>query len=174
MAKKKPDAVTRYMEEFSKPCYLVDVLKVEVPFNIKYVEGSRAHAGESAYTQAHAMRLFRSAASAATKPFIYLSAGVSNEALLETLELASQAGTKFCRCAGVAVPTWQEDIPVYGQTGGRRSGALVGNHRRRKHRGAESCAGVGRQTLVDGLLAGKENIELVDQVVRSSMTDCKL
>src|SRR6266498_2624709 len=76
-AKVKPKYVTAYMAEFSKPRYGVDVLKVEVPVNVKYVEGTRAYAGQTAYTRKEAMDHFRSAASAASKPFIYLSAGVT-------------------------------------------------------------------------------------------------
>src|SRR5215211_5454154 len=78
-AKKKPEYVTRYMEEFSKLRYGVDVLKVEVPVNMKFVEGTRAFGGQAAYTRQEAMELFRESASAAQKPFIYLSAGVTDE-----------------------------------------------------------------------------------------------
>ena len=39
-AKKKPQIVTESMREFSKDRYGVDVLKVEVPVNMKFVEGS--------------------------------------------------------------------------------------------------------------------------------------
>lgn len=116
-ARRKPEYVRRYMEEFSKPRYGVDVLKVEVPVNMKYVEGTRAFAGgEAAYTRKEAMEHFRSAASAAAKPFIYLSAGVTNEVFLETLELAAEAGTDF---SGVLCgrATWQEGIPVYAREG---------------------------------------------------------
>ncbi len=121
LARRKPEAVTRYMEEFSEPSYHVDVLKVEVPVNMKYVEGTRAFAGDAAYSQEDAMRYFRESAAAARKPFIYLSAGVSNELFLETMELAAQAGTPF---SGVLCgrATWQEGIPVYAQHG---YGALV-------------------------------------------------
>lgn len=116
LARRKPAGVTGYMEEFSKARYGVDVLKVEVPVNMKYVKGTRAFAGDAAYTQADAQRLFREAAAAAQKPFIYLSAGVSNEVFLETLELAADAGTRF---AGVLCgrATWQEGIPVYATQG---------------------------------------------------------
>ncbi len=116
LARRKPAGVIGYMEEFSKPRYGVDVLKVEVPVNMKYVEGSRSFAGDTAYTQADAQRLFREAASATQKPFIYLSAGVSNEVFLETLELAGDAGTDF---AGVLCgrATWQNGIPVYATQG---------------------------------------------------------
>ncbi len=116
-AKKKPDYVTRYMEEFSKPRYGVDVLKVEVPVNVKFVEGTRAFGGgQAAYTRQEAMEHFRSAASVATKPFIYLSAGVTDEIFRETLELAAEAGTNF---SGVLCgrATWQDGIPVYAREG---------------------------------------------------------
>jgi tagatose 1,6-diphosphate aldolase len=116
LARKKPGAVTRYMAEFSKARYGVDVLKVEAPFNIKYVEGSRAFGGTVVYTKADALRQFTEAAGEARKPFIYLSAGVSDAVFIETLEWAAEAGTNF---AGVLCgrATWQEGIPVFA-TGG--------------------------------------------------------
>src|SRR5512133_521322 len=73
-AKKKPEVVTASMAEFTKERYGADVLKVEVPINMKFVEGSKAYAGQKAYTKTEAMDHFRRAASASTKPFIYLSA----------------------------------------------------------------------------------------------------
>ena len=115
-AKKKPEIVTRSMEEFSKPQYGVDVLKVEVPVNMVYVAGTRACKGESAYTREQAKEFFRRAASVSQKPFIYLSAGVSNEVFSETLELAAESGTNF---SGVLCgrATWKEGIPVYAKRG---------------------------------------------------------
>jgi tagatose 1,6-diphosphate aldolase len=64
------------------------------------------------------MRLFKDAAAVSTKPFIYLSAGVSNDEFTETLELASDAGTPF---SGVLCgrATWKDGIPVYGKQGGK-------------------------------------------------------
>jgi len=47
-ARRKPEIVMGSMEEFSKDRYGVDVLKVEVPVNMKFVEGTRAFAGEAA------------------------------------------------------------------------------------------------------------------------------
>ncbi|MDQ5826126.1 MAG: tagatose 1,6-diphosphate aldolase [Chloroflexota bacterium] len=115
-ARVKPRYVTATMEEFSKDRYGVDVLKVEVPVNMKYVEGTRAYGGQSAYTQQEALRLFREAAAASTKPFIYLSAGVTDEIFRETLEMAAEAGTPF---SGVLCgrATWQDGIPVYATQG---------------------------------------------------------
>src|SRR6202795_1056029 len=117
-ARKKPDIVTKSMEEFSKPQYGVDVLKVEVPVNMAYVAGSKACKGESAYTRDQAKDLFRKAAAVAKKPFIYLSAGVSNDVFSETLELAGESGTNF---SGVLCgrATWKEGIPVYAKQGAK-------------------------------------------------------
>src|SRR5690242_3246974 len=85
-AKKKPQIVMESMKEFSKDRYGVDVLKVEVPVNMKFVEGAKVYAGQKAYSKQEAMDLFHTAAAAASKPFIYLSAGVSNAEFSETLE----------------------------------------------------------------------------------------
>jgi tagatose 1,6-diphosphate aldolase len=115
-ARKKPEIVARSMEEFSKPQYGVDVLKVEVPVNMAFVKGARDCQGDGVYSREEAKEHFRRAAAAAKKPFIYLSAGVSNETFLETLELAAEANTNF---SGVLCgrATWKEGIPVYGKKG---------------------------------------------------------
>jgi tagatose 1,6-diphosphate aldolase len=115
-AKKKPQVVAGSMEEFSKPQYAVDVLKVEVPVNMAYVAGAREAKGEAAYTRDEAKDYFRKAAAMAKKPFIYLSAGVSNETFNDTLELASESGVNF---SGVLCgrATWKEGIPVYAKSG---------------------------------------------------------
>ncbi len=115
-AKKKPEAVTRSMEEFSKPQYAVDVLKVEVPVNMAFVKGTAACKGESVYTRDEAKEHFRKAAAAAKKPFIYLSAGVSNETFTETLDLAAESGVNF---SGVLCgrATWKDGMPIYAKHG---------------------------------------------------------
>ena len=115
-AKKKPQIVTESMREFSKDRYGVDVLKVEVPVNMKFVEGAKSFAGQKAYTKQEAIDLFHKAANVATKPFIYLSAGVSNAEFSETLVLAGESGVKF---NGVLCgrATWKEGIPIYAKQG---------------------------------------------------------
>ena len=115
-AKKKPEIVTGSMQEFTKDRYGVDVMKVEVPVNMKFVDGARAFGGQKAYSKQEAMDHFRRAADVATKPFIYLSAGVSNAEFTESLELAAEAGTRF---SGVLCgrATWKEGIPVFGKQG---------------------------------------------------------
>jgi tagatose 1,6-diphosphate aldolase len=115
-ARKKPAIVTGSMEEFTQDKYGVDVMKVEVPINLKFVEGTRACTGDKAYTRQEAMDFFRRSAEVATKPFIYLSAGVSNAEFTEALELAGEAGTRF---SGVLCgrATWKDGIPVFGKQG---------------------------------------------------------
>src|SRR5271163_1542952 len=115
-SKKKPKAVIESMREFTKDRYGVDVMKVEVPINMKFVEGTKSYKGEKAYSKQEAMKLFHEAAAVATKPFIYLSAGVSNAEFTESLELAAESGVKF---NGVLCgrATWKEGIPVYAKQG---------------------------------------------------------
>src|SRR5438876_7510977 len=92
-------------------------MKAEVPINMKFVEGAKSNGGKgNAYTRKEAIELFRKSAAVAKKPFIYLSAGVSNEEFTETLELAGESGVKF---NGVLCgrATWAKGIPVYAKQG---------------------------------------------------------
>ncbi len=159
MAKRKPAAVTQYIEEFSKDRYNVDILKVEVPFNIKFMQGSRAFAGSAAYTKSEVMGFFREAASAARRPFIFLSAGVTDQVFIETLEVAAEAGTGF---SGVLCgrATWQDGIPIYAQQG------LAALEEWLESKGVANITAL-NQVLAKGahpwweMYGGKENIEIV-------------
>jgi len=115
-AKLKPEVVARSMEEFSKDRYGVDVLKVEIPVNLQYVEGAKSFKGTKAYSKAEALNHYRAAATATAKPFIYLSAGVSNAEFIEDLEFAAEAGVKF---NGVLCgrATWKDGIPIFAEKG---------------------------------------------------------
>jgi tagatose 1,6-diphosphate aldolase len=117
-AAKKPEIVTKSMEEFTKPRYMVDVLKVEVPINAEYVAGSTVFKGEKVYSRKEALKHFRDAAAVATKPFIYLSAGVSNAQFVESLNMATESGADF---SGVLCgrATWKEGIPIYATQGAK-------------------------------------------------------
>jgi len=159
-ARVKPDKVTKYMAELSRPQYGVDVLKVEVPVNMRYVEGTRANPDHQvAYSRAQAKEYFHQAAAASRLPFIYLSAGVSDEVFRETLELAAEAGTNF---AGVLCgrATWQDGIPEYGKGGGEALRAWLTT------RGAENIRAL-NEVLAQGahpwwdFYGGKANIEVV-------------
>jgi tagatose 1,6-diphosphate aldolase len=115
-AKIKPQVVIGSMKEFTKPQYNVDVLKVEVPVNAEFVEGSAVYKGEKAYTRAEALAYYRQGAEVATKPFIYLSAGVSNAQFVESLSMATEAGTDY---SGVLCgrATWKDGMPIYATKG---------------------------------------------------------
>lgn len=115
-ARRKPEIVIGSMKEFTQDRYHVDVLKVEVPVTLKFVQGTNAFGGDAAYSKNEAIAYFQSAAAIATKPFIYLSAGVSNAEFTESLELAAEAGVPF---NGVLCgrATWKDGIPVYAAQG---------------------------------------------------------
>ncbi|MBO1306220.1 tagatose-bisphosphate aldolase [Enterococcus sp. 669A] len=91
-AKVKPHKVNDMMKEFSDPRYNVDVLKVEVPVNMKFVEG---YGEEVVYTKDEAAKLFAEQSEATDLPFIFLSAGVSAELFQETLRFAKSSGSTF-------------------------------------------------------------------------------
>src|SRR6476469_9644722 len=95
-AKKKPEIVTGSMAEFTKDRYGVG--------------------GPAAYTRDQAKKLFLDSAKVATKPFIYLSAGVSNAEFTESLALATESGVKY---SGVLCgrATWKDGISVYAKQG---------------------------------------------------------
>jgi tagatose 1,6-diphosphate aldolase len=160
-AKVKPAKVTKYMDEFSKPQYGVDILKVEVPVNMKFVAGTTANeTGQVAYTREQAKEFFRTAAAATRIPFIYLSAGVTDEVFRETLELAAEAATPF---AGVLCgrATWQDGIPEYATKG------VPGLRAWLEDRGVENIEALNR-VLEKGAHAwwdfygGKDNITVVE------------
>ena len=111
-ARCKSDILTRAMREFSLPRYCVDVLKVGVPVTMAYVQGSSACDGTFVHSRKDALELFRRAAEATAKPFLFLSAGVSNRVFNEALELASEAGVHFC---GVLCgrATWKDGVGAF-------------------------------------------------------------
>ena len=115
-ARQKPEIVKKSMEVFSRPEFRVDVLKVEVPVNVEFVDGAAVFRGQKAYTREEARRHFREAAAMAAKPFIYLSAGVSIAQFTESLAIAGEAGADF---SGVLCgrATWKDGIPVYARQG---------------------------------------------------------
>jgi tagatose 1,6-diphosphate aldolase len=83
---------------------------------MKFVEGASVCKGPAAYTRSEAKKLFLEAAKSTHKPFIYLSAGVSNEEFTETLALCAESGVKY---SGVLCgrATWKDGIPVYAKQG---------------------------------------------------------
>lgn len=109
-AKVKPRKVIEAMKVFSDERFGVDVLKVEVPVNMNFVEGYAT--GEVVHTREEAAEFFRQQEAATHLPYIYLSAGVSSKLFQETLVFAAEAGAKF---NGVLCgrATWAGSVEVY-------------------------------------------------------------
>lgn len=114
-AKVKPHKVNDMMKEFSKPQYKVDVLKVEVPVNMEFVEGYNS-SNTVVYTKDEAKKYFVEQSEATHLPFIFLSAGVSATMFQDTLKLAHEAGSQF---NGVLCgrATWSNGIEVFAKNG---------------------------------------------------------
>ncbi|KKF57308.1 tagatose-bisphosphate aldolase, partial [Streptococcus uberis] len=92
-AKVKAHKVNEAMKVFSDERFGIDVLKVEVPVNMNYVEGFAE--GEAVFTREEAAQAFKEQEAASHLPYIYLSAGVSAELFQETLVFAAESGAKF-------------------------------------------------------------------------------
>ncbi|PKE52622.1 tagatose-bisphosphate aldolase [Macrococcoides caseolyticum] len=113
-AKVKPQKVNEAMKVFSHNRFNVDVLKVEVPVNMNYVEGFGT--GEVVYTKEEAAQFFKEQEEATHLPYIYLSAGVSAQLFQDTLKFAHESGAKF---NGVLCgrATWSGVVKVYIEQG---------------------------------------------------------
>ena len=113
-AKVKPRKVIEAMKVFSQERFNVDVLKVEVPVNMNFVEGFAK--GEFIFTKEEAAAYFKQQEEATNLPYIYLSAGVSAEMFQRTLEFAYESGAKF---NGVLCgrATWAGSVKVYIEEG---------------------------------------------------------
>lgn len=109
-AKVKPRKVIEAMKLFSEPRFGVDVLKVEVPVDMNFVEGYAKD--EVVHTQEEAKAFFKQQSDATHLPFIFLSAGVSAALFVETLRFANAAGCEF---NGVLCgrATWAGGVEVF-------------------------------------------------------------
>ena len=115
-ARVKPHKVNEMMKEFSKDRYQVDVLKVEVPVNMNYVEGFAKEATDVVYTKEEALNYFKEQSDSTHLPFIFLSAGVSAKLFQDTLYFAKEAGSTF---NGVLCgrATWKDSVEVFVKEG---------------------------------------------------------
>ena len=144
-AKVKPRKVIEAMKEFSNPRYNVDVLKVEVPVNMKFVEGFSD--GEAVYTEEEAANYFKLQDEATQLPYIYLSAGVSAKLFQDTLKFAHDSGAKF-------------------------NGVLCG--RATWANGVEIFTKEGEKAAIEWLnTVGKKNIEELNEIVKKTATSWK-
>src|SRR5258708_39756465 len=111
-ARIKHEVVAAGMKEFSKPRYHVDVLKVGMPVNLSFIEGSPSPGGEILYTREQAKQHFLLAAACASIPFIYLSEGVSNSTFQFGLQLASEFGAGYSSVLSGRA-TWQDGGQIF-------------------------------------------------------------
>lgn len=112
-SKLRPRKVIESMKVFDDPRYKVDVLKVEAPVNMNYVEGFGE--GEILHTRDEALKYFEDQSDATSIPFIFLSGGVSADLFKETLKFAKEAGSTF---NGVLCgrATWRGAVDVFGKS----------------------------------------------------------
>ncbi|WP_026906936.1 tagatose-bisphosphate aldolase [Paucisalibacillus globulus] len=113
-AKVKPHKVIEAMKVFSDERFHVDVLKVEVPVNMAFVEGYTN--GPVVYTKDEASKYFKLQSEVSNIPFIFLSAGVSAELFQQTLLFAKDAGSTF---NGVLCgrATWKDSVAIFSEQG---------------------------------------------------------
>jgi tagatose 1,6-diphosphate aldolase len=158
-ARVKPEKVMKLTREFSRPRYGVDVLKLEIPINIRFLMG-QGQEGSIAYTQEEAIRYFRAVAAEARVPFIFLSAGVSNPLFLASLALANEAGVPY---AGVLCgrATWQDGISVYMNGGAKALRSWLEHDGRQNIEGLNNLLRRGAQPWWN-TYAGRENIDVVE------------
>lgn len=111
-AKVRPHKVNSAMKEFSNPRYKVDVLKVETPTNMNFIEGLGKE--EAVYTRKEAIKHFKDQSDSTNLPFIFLSGGITAELFQETLKLAKEADSKF---NGVLCgrATWKDSVAIFGK-----------------------------------------------------------
>lgn len=109
----KPSLVTRATAAFADPRFNVDVLKVEVPVDLAFVEGF----GAPQMSRAQALDAFSAAAEAANGiDLVYLSAGVAFEAFEASLKMAGEAGVNFAGfMCGRAI--WSDAVGIFGEHG---------------------------------------------------------
>lgn len=112
-ARIKPELVRRATEVFASPRFKADVLKVEIPLDMAFVEGI----GEPLISKEDALAAFADAGRAAGDiSLVYLSAGVSFDFFETSLKLAKEAGVDFSGfMCGRAL--WSDAIEVFGSRG---------------------------------------------------------
>jgi len=112
-ARIKPELVKEATRLFAEPRFHADVLKVEVPVDLNYVEGF----GEAIFSREQALDAFRDAAApASAHELVYLSAGVPFDWFEASLQLASEAGVNFSGfMCGRAL--WSDAVEIFGNGG---------------------------------------------------------
>lgn len=109
----KPELVRAATQTFADPKFGVDILKVEMPVNFNFVEGT----GAPNMSRAQAERAFVEAAAAAGDiPLLYLSAGVTFEQFRTALAFSRSSGVApLGFMCGRAI--WSDAIGIFGAQG---------------------------------------------------------
>ncbi len=114
-ARRKPNIVFDYVEEFSKEEYRVDILKVEFPANLKYCKefANGAFDGkkrEPAYDLSEVKDFCKNVTKLSRVPWVILSAGVDIDEFVENVRLATENG-----CSGFlgGRAIWQDSVKYY-------------------------------------------------------------
>ncbi len=112
-ARAKPDLVRRATATFADQRFQADVLKVEIPVDLDFVDGF----GTPVFSHADALNAFRAAGDAAEGiDLVYLSAGVTFERFEASLKMAVEAGVPFNGfMCGRAI--WSDAVGVFGAGG---------------------------------------------------------
>ncbi|MCS7225112.1 MAG: tagatose 1,6-diphosphate aldolase [Armatimonadetes bacterium] len=111
----KPSIVIRSAEEFSKPHYGVDILKLEFPADLKFTRefcngAFDGKARTAVYSLSEVEGFCKQLNEAAATPWVILSAGVDIAEFLVQVELACRAGASGFLC-GRAI--WKDAINLY-------------------------------------------------------------
>lgn len=109
----KPELVRAATQAFADPKFGIDILKVEIPVNFDFVEGT----GAPQMSRAEAEKAFVDAAQAAGDiPLLYLSAGVTFEQFRDALAFSRKAGVNpLGFMCGRAI--WSDAIGIFGAEG---------------------------------------------------------
>ena len=109
----KPDLVRRATRDFANDRLCADVLKVEVPVDLNFVEGF----GKPDMTRSEALSAMVSAAEpAARHDLVYLSAGVPFDRFEASIRLAAEAGVGLSGfMCGRAL--WSDAVGIFGDEG---------------------------------------------------------
>lgn len=112
-ARLKPTLVRRAVEDFVDPGYNIDILKIEIPVTLDFVEGF----GEPVLSRRDAEAAVVAVADAAgDTPFLYLSAGVTFERFIDGLSFCKAASGKAAGfMCGRAL--WSDAIGIFGADG---------------------------------------------------------
>lgn len=109
----KPELVRRAVEDFVNPDYKIDILKIEIPVTLDFVEGFGTPAMSRREAEAAVVDVSNAAGD---MPFVYLSAGVTFERFVEGLSFCkSSSGKAAGFMCGRAL--WSDAIGIFGTEG---------------------------------------------------------